>query len=208
MTMVAESRDVETGAHIIRTKKYVITLARSLYESGCYTKTLSPEIIDLIYRAAPLHDIGKVGIPDAILQKPGKLSQTELETMRSHVDIGKSVIENAINNYNKTNEFLSIALNITYSHHEKWDGSGYPLGLKGDSIPLEGRLMALADVYDALVSSRYYKNAFPFPEAERLIMQESGKHFDPKLVEAFGRCIDKFREIAEQNLCEPTLGPS
>ncbi len=196
MTMVAESRSVETGAHIIRTKEYVTTLAQVLYENGDYNQELSPHIIDLLYRAAPLHDIGKVGIPDAILLKPGKLNETEFEVMKSHVGIGYSIIENAINNYNKTNEFLAIASNITYSHHEKWDGSGYPLGLAGNGIPLAGRLMALADVYDALVSIRCYKTAIPFPEAEQMIMRESGKHFDPLIVQSFSKCRNLFREIS------------
>jgi len=196
MTMVAESRSVETGAHIIRTKEYVTALAQELYENGTFKGELNPHIIDLLYRAAPLHDIGKVGIPDAILLKPGKLSATEAEVMKSHVGIGYSIIENAINNYNKTNEFLAIASNITYSHHEKWDGSGYPQGLKGDDIPLAGRLMALADVYDALVSIRCYKTAIPFSEAEQMIMRESGKHFDPLIVQAFNKCHNLFREIA------------
>jgi len=196
MTMVAESRSVETGAHIIRTKEYVTALAQDLYDDGYYKSELNPHIIDLLYRAAPLHDIGKVGIPDAILLKPGKLNATEAEVMKSHVGIGYSIIENAINNYNKTNEFLAIASNITYSHHEKWDGSGYPQGLKGNAIPLAGRLMALADVYDALVSIRCYKTAIPFSEAEQMIMRESGKHFDPIIVQSFSKCRSLFREIA------------
>ena len=196
MTMVAESRSVETGAHIIRTKEYVTALAQELYDNGNCKGELNPHIIDLLYRAAPLHDIGKVGIPDAILLKPGNLTATETEVMKTHVDIGYSIIVNAINSYNKTNEFLAIASNITYSHHEKWDGRGYPQGLKGDDIPLAGRLMALADVYDALVSIRCYKAAIPFSEAEQMIIRESSKHFDPLIVQAFSKCRNLFREIA------------
>jgi len=196
MTMVAESRDVETGSHIIRTKEYVATLAWKLSETDRYKKTLTPHIIDLLYRAAPLHDIGKVGIPDAILQKAGKLDEAEIKTMRSHVDIGRAIINNAINSYNKTNEFLLIASNMTYSHHEKWDGSGYPLGLKGEEIPLEGRLMALADVYDALTTSRCYKEQIPFAEAEQMIINDSGSHFDPFIVETFIKQRKVFRDIA------------
>jgi len=196
MTMVAESRDVETGSHIIRTKEYIATLAWKLSETDHYKKKLTPHIIDLLYRAAPLHDIGKVGIPDAILQKAGKLDEAEIKIMRSHVDIGRAIINNAINSYNKTNEFLLIASNMTYSHHEKWDGSGYPLGLKGEEIPLEGRLMALADVYDALTTSRCYKEQIPFAEAEQMIINDSGSHFDPFIVETFIKQRKVFRDIA------------
>jgi adenylate cyclase len=171
-------------------------LAWKLSETDRYKKKLTPHIIDLLYRAAPLHDIGKVGIPDAILQKAGKLDEAEIKTMRSHVDIGHAIISNAINSYNKTNEFLLIASNMTYSHHEKWDGSGYPLGLKGEEIPLEGRLMALADVYDALTTSRCYKKQIPFAEAEKMIINDSGSHFDPLIVEAFIEQRKVFQDIA------------
>lgn len=198
MTMVAESRDVETGSHIIRTKEYVRLLAEHLRHNSVHRKTLTPHVLDLLYRAAPLHDIGKVGIPDAILQKAERLNEQEWEIMHSHVEIGRTVIENAINSYNKTNEFLTIASNIAYSHHEKWDGSGYPLGLKGEDIPLEGRMMALADVYDALISRRYYKEALSFEEAEAIILADRGKHFDPAVVDAFAVLKDEFRAVAQR----------
>jgi HD-GYP domain-containing protein (c-di-GMP phosphodiesterase class II) len=198
MTMVAESRDVETGAHIIRTKEYIRLLAQYLRENTQHKKYLSHHILDLLYRAAPLHDIGKVGIPDVILQKPGRLEAREMEVMRTHVEIGRSVIENAINSYNKTNEFLTIASNIAYSHHEKWDGTGYPIGLKGEEIPLEGRMMALADVYDALISRRCYKEPLPFEEAEKIILNDIGKHFDPTVIAAFIALKNEFREIAQR----------
>jgi len=198
MTMVAESRDVETGAHIIRTKEYVKMLAEYLYQNTPQRQYLSQHILELLYRAAPLHDIGKVGIPDIILQKPGPLDERELSVMRSHVGIGRTIIANAINSYNKTNEFLTIASNIAYSHHEKWDGSGYPLGLKGDEIPLEGRLMALADVYDALISRRCYKEPMSFEQAESIILADSGKHFDPAIIAAFIDLKEKFREVAHR----------
>lgn len=197
MTMVAESRDVETGAHIVRTKEYVRLLADFLYRNDFYHDQLNRHIIDLMYRAAPLHDIGKVGIPDSILQKPGRLDEEETKVMRTHAEIGHSVIQNAINSYNKTNEFLTIASNIAYTHHERWDGSGYPQGLKGEEIPLEGRLMALADVYDALISRRCYKEAFEFEEAEEMIMEEEGKHFDPTIIKAFFVLKEEFRNIAK-----------
>ena len=198
MTMVAESRDVETGAHIVRTKEYVRLLAEHLLRSGVYRSELNNHFIDLLYRAAPLHDIGKVGIPDAILQKPGRLNEEEMLEMQKHVVIGQKIIENAISSYNKTNEFLSVAANIVYSHHEKWDGSGYPLGLEGTDIPLEGRLMALADVYDALISIRCYKNPFSFATAEETIFEENGRHFDPRVIDAFRELRFVFRDIAEK----------
>lgn len=199
MTMVAESRDVETGLHIIRTKEYVKLLANHLKKHDHFSqKYLTPRILELLYRAAPLHDIGKVGIPDAILKKPAKLNTKELAIMQSHVEIGRTIIDNAINNYNKTNEFLTIASNITYSHHEKWDGSGYPLGLHGNNIPLEGRMMALADVYDALISRRCYKEPMSFDAAEAIIIAERNKHFDPMIIDAFIVLRKEFRKIAEK----------
>lgn len=198
MTMVAESRDIETGFHIVRTKEYVKLLAEYLYKNNTYKDKLTPHVIDLMYRAAPLHDIGKVGIPDAILQKPGYLTIDEMSVMREHAKIGCTIIENAINSYNKTNEFLTIAANIANTHHEKWDGSGYPLGLVGEVIPLEGRLMALADVYDALINRRCYKEAMDFESAEEIIVKGEGTHFDPVIVHAFVMLKEQFREVAQR----------
>lgn len=198
MTMVAESRDTETGSHIIRTKYYVKILAEYLLKNGHFLETLNSRFIDTLFRAAPLHDIGKVGIPDQILRKPGRLNFEEMNIMKTHSLLGKQIIENAINNYNKTNEFLTVASNIAYSHHEKWDGSGYPMGLQGREIPLEGRLMAIADVYDALVSKRCYKEAFPYEVAEKIILTGDGKHFDPLIIKAFFALKDDFKAIAEK----------
>lgn len=198
MTMVAESRDTETGAHIIRTKYYVKILAEYLFKHGYFLETLNSRFIDTLFRAAPLHDIGKVGIPDQILRKPGRLDFEEMNIMKTHSLLGKQIIENAINNYNKKNEFLTVASNIAYSHHEKWDGSGYPRGLQGREIPLEGRLMAIADVYDALVSKRCYKEAFPYEVAEKIILTGDGKHFDPLIIKAFFALKDDFKAIAEK----------
>ena len=213
MTMVAESRDVETGAHIVRTKEYVVVLAQTLFTHGYYKSELTPHLIDLLHRAAPLHDIGKVGIPDSILCKPGELTKDEFKIMKTHVDIGHTIIENAINSYDKTNEFLTVASNIAYSHHERWDGSGYPLGLKGEDIPLEGRLMALADVYDALISPRCYKSAISYSDAEQMIIRKSGTHFDPVVVQAFKEKREEFHKIALKNQEKddqeiPILSPS
>ncbi|RLA71900.1 MAG: hypothetical protein DRG78_24570 [Epsilonproteobacteria bacterium] len=198
MALVVESRDTETGAHIKRTKEYIICLGEYLYEHDIYKNILTKEFRELVYRASPLHDIGKVAIPDNILKKPGKLTSEEFTLMKDHASIGKEIIQNALKE-NEGNIFLQRALNITYSHHEKWDGSGYPQGLKGIEIPLEARMMALADVYDALISRRVYKEAIPYEQSEQIILDGSGKHFDPILIGAFIELKDKFREIARRN---------
>ncbi len=196
MSLVAETRDAETGAHIIRTKEYMKCLADYLYKKGFCKKDIDKNYIELIYRATPLHDIGKVGIPDYILKKSTKLTNEEYEIMKQHSEIGKKIIENAMKNNNK-NLFLQIAYNIAYYHHEKWDGSGYPCGLKKEEIPLEARMMALVDVYDALISKRCYKPSFTYKDSEDIIIQGSGAHFDPMLVEAFLNIKDNFRQIAK-----------
>ncbi len=198
MVMVVETRDFETGAHIIRTKEYIRLLALKLKEKGIYKKILTDDFIDTIYRAAPLHDIGKVGIPDSILKKSGKLNEQEYKIIQNHPILGMKIISNAIKAYNK-NEFLIAAYNITYYHHEKWDGSGYPMKLKGKDIPLEARLMALVDVYDALISKRCYKEAYSFEKSENIIINESGKHFEPQIVDAFVELKDEFKQIVRHN---------
>jgi adenylate cyclase len=195
MALVVESRDTETGAHIQRTKEYIRCLGDYLHENNIYKKILTPEYRLLVYKASPLHDIGKVAIPDNILKKPAKLTKEEFELMKEHPRIGKEVLENALKGH-EDNEFLKIALRIAYSHHEKWDGSGYPNSLEGDNIPLEARMMALADVYDALISKRVYKEAISFEDSEQIIIDGSGNHFDPILVDAFIEIKDKFKEIA------------
>ncbi len=197
MSLVAETRDSDTGAHIFRTKEYMRFLSDYLYKHNIYKEELSGNFRELVYRAAPLHDIGKVGIPDNILKKPGSLTDEEYEIMKTHSIIGKQIIENAMKN-NKDNRFLQIAYNIAYYHHEKWDGSGYPCGLKKDEIPLEARMMALVDVYDALISRRYYKSSFSYDESDDIIIKGSGTHFDPILVAAFVETRYKFRQIAEK----------
>ncbi len=195
MSLIAETRDAETGAHIIRTKEYMKSLADYLHEKNLYKNKLTKNYRNLIYRATPLHDIGKVGIPDAILKKPDKLDKDEYEIMKEHSEIGKNIIENAMKN-DENNQFLQIAYNIAYYHHERWDGTGYPCGIKKTEIPLEARMMALADVYDALISKRCYKLSFGFKESEEIIIKGKGTHFDPTLVEAFIALKYKFREIA------------
>ncbi len=196
MVMVAETKDFETGAHLIRTKKYIRLLAQYLKNNDIYSDILTDDYIDTIYRASPLHDIGKVGIPDSILKKRGKLDMSEYKIMQNHPYLGMKIISNAIKAYNK-NDFLTAAYNIAYYHHERWDGTGYPQKLKGKNIPLEARLMALVDVYDALISRRCYKEPYSFEKSEQIIIEGSGKHFDPKIVDAFIVLKEEFKEIAE-----------
>ncbi len=199
MAIMAEYRDPETGGHIQRTKNYVRVLAEHLKTHPEYSGFLSDEIIDLLYKSTPLHDIGKVGVADSILLKPGKLTPEEFKEMENHVHYGHDAIRVAEQKLSE-NSFLRLAREITISHHEKWDGSGYPYGLKGDAIPFGGRLMALADVYDALVSKRVYKPPFPHEKAVDIIVNGDGRthphHFDPDVLQAFKDLEEKFLQIA------------
>jgi len=197
MVYVAEVHDIETGAHILRTKKYIKLMGEHIFEQPQhpYHHHLSKAKIEMMYRTAPLHDIGKVGIPDSVLKKPGKLTFVEYEVMKTHPDLGRHIIKNAMNSYEE-NDFFTMAINIAYTHHEKWDGTGYPEGLKGKEIPLEGRFMAIADVYDALVNARVYKEAFSYEEAYEIIKRGRGTHFDPLLVDAFFELTEEFKDIA------------
>lgn len=196
MASLAETRDNETGNHIRRTQNYVVILAKELLQSGHYQDELSPESIELLYKSAPLHDIGKVGISDSILLKPGKLSDEEFAMMKSHTTIGREVLRNVESSIDFECDFLKIAIEIAFSHQEKWDGSGYPEGISGYDIPLSARLMAIADVYDALISERVYKPAFSHEKAVQIITEGSGSHFEPLLVDAFLAIEHQFREIA------------
>ncbi|MBW9087878.1 HD domain-containing protein [Rhizobium wenxiniae] len=198
MASLAETRDHETGDHIRRTQHYVRVLAEALNRREPETNGLDEEFVDLLYKSAPLHDIGKVGIPDRILQKPGRLDRAEYDIMKTHADLGRTAIATAERYIGSSNPFLSLAKEIAHCHHEKWDGTGYPRGLKGEDIPLAGRIMAVADVYDALVSERVYKPAMSHNEAVSIITEESGKHFDPAVVAAFGDVAPQFAEIHRQ----------
>jgi putative two-component system response regulator len=197
MGALAEARDEETGNHILRTREYVKILGNSLARQARYFQVLNERTINLISRAAPLHDIGKVGVPDKVLQKRGALNEDERRQMDQHVLYGRDVIISAEKHIGATT-FTAVAKEIAYSHHEKWDGSGYPLGLAKEEIPLSARMMAVADVYDALVSRRYYKAPMSHQEAKTQIMGERGAHFDPELVDAFMECSETFHEIAER----------
>jgi putative two-component system response regulator len=190
LASLAETRDNDTGGHIRRTQLYLEVLARSLRPA------LDAHTVDLMTRCAPLHDIGKVGIPDHILLKPGQLTPAEFEVIKRHPTLGRDALLRAEEMLGSTSSFLRIARDIAYTHHEKWDGSGYPEGLAGEGIPLAGRLMAVADVYDALISQRAYKKAFSHEEAVAVIANGRGSHFDPILVDLFLEQAENFRAIA------------
>lgn len=196
MASLAETRDLETGNHIRRTQHYVKALAIKLKSHPRFSHFLSNSMIETLYKSAPLHDIGKVGIPDAILLKPGKYLPKEFEIMKTHTTLGRDAIEHAENQLGIKVEFLRIAKEIAYGHQEKWDGSGYPMGLKGDDIPISARLMAVADVYDALISKRVYKESMSHEKAVSIMIEGKGSHFDGDIVEAFLEIQDEFRIIA------------
>lgn len=189
---LAETRDPETGSHILRTQSYVKQLADSLRDHSRFAETMTDRYIDILTRSAPLHDIGKVGIPDHILLKPGKLTPEEWAIMQTHAKLGSDAIELAESDIESPLEFLAVAKEIAHWHHEKWDGSGYPDKLAGDAIPVAARLMALADVFDALISVRVYKPAMTYEEARGIIADGRGKQFDPDVVDAF---LDNFVEF-------------
>jgi putative two-component system response regulator len=198
MASLAETRDNETGNHIRRTQHYVKALAIKLRDHPRFAGYFTDHVIDLLFKSAPLHDIGKVGIPDKILLKPGKLTPEEFEIMKTHTTLGRDAIEQAERQLGTPVEFLKLAKEIAYAHQEKWDGSGYPEGLAGEAIPVSARLMAVADVYDALISRRVYKPAFPHEKSVELILEGRGKHFDPDITDAFMEIREEFRAIAKR----------
>ncbi|WOQ13840.1 HD-GYP domain-containing protein [Aeromonas media] len=198
MASLAETRDNETGNHIRRTQHYVKLLAELLRDHPRFRHFLNDETIHLLFKSAPLHDIGKVGIPDHILLKPGRLTKEEFEIMMTHTTLGRDAIQRAEDQLGFPVDFLRLAKEIAYSHQEKWDGSGYPQGLSGDDIPISARLMAVADVYDALISHRVYKPGMPHEEAVDIIRQGGGWHFDPDVCAAFLSATEQFKAIAER----------
>ncbi len=195
---LAETRDPETGNHIRRTQEYVRILAVRLQTHLKFTAFLTDKTIELLVKSAPLHDIGKVGIPDHILLKPDKLTPNEWITMKTHSLLGATAIERAVNNADRHVDFLVMAKQIAHFHHEKWDGSGYPDGLKADAIPIPARLMALADVFDAMISRRVYKMPIPVELARDFIVSERGRHFDPDVVDAFLSSFGDFVVVAQK----------
>jgi len=198
LVSLAGTRDNDTGNHIIRTQHYVKVLANRLEEMGYFASHLHPVKINNLFKAASLHDIGKVGIPDHILLKPGKLTAEEWEIMKNHALIGRSILEASEAHMGIKDPVIECAILIAGSHHEKWDGSGYPNGLCGEDIPLEARIMALADMYDALVTTRPYKPNWSHEEAVSEIVDKKGTHFDPAVVEAFMYDLNEFKEIASR----------
>lgn len=195
MGEMADCRDEETGNHLIRTRKYVRLLAEQLHRSSRYQFELNQSLIDMYERAAPLHDIGKVQVPDSVLLKEGPLDESERAIMNQHPHYGKALIEKAEAQIGST-RFIQVAKDIAVGHHEKWDGSGYPAGLKGDAIPLSARLVALADVYDALVSKRRYKEPMSHDQARHWILQRSDHDFDPEIVSCFDQIHEQFQQIS------------
>ena len=194
LASVIETRDVGTGEHVRRTKKYVRILATHLAEKEKYHDILTPEVIDKMESAAALHDIGKIAVSDTILLKPGRLTPEEFDKMKVHTTKGGELVKTFFKHFTEEH-FYEDAYDIAMYHHEKWDGSGYPMGLKGEQIPLAARIMAIADVFDALTSKRVYKDAFSAEEAFDIIFKEAGTHFDPELVEVLKTIKDEF--IAE-----------
>ena len=194
LVKLAESRDGDTGAHIERTAQLCRLLAEKLRQLPEFSEIIDDEYIENIYRSSPLHDIGKVGIPDAILQKPGKLTPEEYKIMMTHAEIGAKTLEDVAKQY-KGNTFIKMGLEIAKGHHEKWDGTGYPNGLSGKDIPLSARIMAIVDVYDALRSKRSYKEGFSHEKSANTIEEGMGTHFDPLLVGVFLRYQNEFRDL-------------
>ncbi len=196
---LAETRDPETGNHILRTQGYVRLLATKLQYHERFAETLTDGYIKMLADSAPLHDIGKVGIPDSILQKPGKLTPEEWEIMKTHSRLGSEAIEQAERDIAHPVEFLSLAKEVAHWHHERWDGRGYPDGLIAESIPISARLMTIADVFDALISKRVYKDAMPIDKVREIIVGERGKQFDPDVTDIFLASFTEFAAIAEQH---------
>ena len=194
LAKLAESRDTDTGTHLERIREYSKVLATELMRCSKFEKIVDAQFVELIYLTSPLHDIGKVGIPDRILLKPGKLSTEEFEVMKQHTLIGGKTLDAAAQAHPEAG-FMKMALDIALKHHERWDGTGYPFKLAGEQIPISARIVAIADVYDALTTKRVYKSAFTHEKAVEIIQESRGTHFDPDLVDAFENVEDQMRAI-------------
>jgi putative two-component system response regulator len=199
LARLAETRDNETGNHILRTQHYVHSLAQRARAHPRFAAALDEHTVELMAKSAPLHDIGKVGIPDHVLLKPGRLDAAEWDVMKTHARLGAEAIERAVADTHQPVRFLSFAHDIALHHHERWDGAGYPDGLSGDAIPLAARLMAVADVFDALISQRVYKPAMSFEAARDIMQAQRGKHFDPDLLDLFLDGFEDFCAIARRH---------
>jgi response regulator RpfG family c-di-GMP phosphodiesterase len=198
LAKLAEYRDEGTGTHLERIREYAKVIAGELAKNPKYTNHITPEYIDDIYQSSILHDIGKVGIPDAILLKPDKLTDEEFDIIKRHTILGGDAIK-AIESKIEGKSFLALGKEIAYYHHEKWDGSGYPKGIDGQGIPLSARIIALADVYDALTTKRFYKKAYTHQKSKQMIVELKGTHFDPEVVDVFLTLEDEFNRIRREN---------
>jgi putative two-component system response regulator len=198
LASLAETRDNDTGNHLKRTQEYIKCLALKLTARDRFAARLTESYLSMIIKSAPLHDIGKVGIPDSILLKPGALTPEEFEIMKTHTILGRMAIENAEHSLGYQVDFLRVAKEIALSHHERWDGTGYPAQLAGEEIPLSARLMAVADVYDSLISRRVYKEPMSHDNAVKIVVDSREGQFDPYIIDAFTECLDEFRSIAER----------
>lgn len=207
LAKVAESRDQETGGHLARMRAYAQILAKDLATAGPYADQIDSQFLEDLYRSSPLHDIGKVGIRDEILLKPGRLTPEEFQLMQQHSAIGANILDEAVLR-TRGGGFLAMAAVIARHHHEKFDGSGYPAGLAGEEIPLAARIVAVADAYDALTSVRPYKPAYAAEEAHAIIVRDSGRHFDPAIIAAFCRCFDDFLCVRDEALDDFAIGYS
>lgn len=196
LATLSEMRDSDTESHMLRVQRYVRALCAQLQTQASHAEVLTPTYVEMLITSVPIYDMGTVGIPDRILLKPGRLDADEMAIMKTHTTIGRDTIEAAERRLGHEVPFLVCAKQIAHSHQEKWDGSGYPQALKGDDIPIAARLMAVADVYDALISRRVYKPPFPHAQAVDMIRAEQGKHFDPDVVEAFCQIHGAFRTVA------------
>ncbi|RIZ64945.1 MAG: response regulator [Methylococcales bacterium] len=197
LAKLSEYRDPETGLHLLRLKIYSELICRILSDTDKYRDIVTPEFTEDLVRSSPLHDIGKVGIPDAILKKPGRLTPDEFEIMKTHAQIGGDTLRSVYEQY-PSQSFIKCGMDVAYGHHEKWNGEGYPLGLKGEAIPLVARILSLVDVYDAITTRRVYKSPFTREQAKNIIIQGNGSHFDPDIVSAFLTNEDEFYKIAEK----------
>ena len=194
MADLVESRDSDTGAHVQKTAAYVKIIVEGLKNKGYYAGKITPKFMSDVVRSAPLHDIGKINIPDEVLNKPGKLTEEEFEIMKTHTTAGKRIMENAISTV-KGDNYLKEARNMAAYHHERWDGKGYPEGIHGEVIPLSARIMAVADVFDALTSPRVYKPAFSLEKSLSILEEGIGTQFDPKCVEVFIEALPEVKVI-------------
>lgn len=197
LAKLADSRDPETGEHLQRMREYARLLATQLSKSEKYREDIDGDYIAMIYMTSPLHDIGKVAIPDSVLLKPGRLTEEEYDVMKTHASIGANTLAEAAAEYPDA-KYLEMAFDLTRSHHERFDGKGYPAGLAGTDIPLCGRIVALADVYDAMTSDRVYRGAMSHEETRDMIVRDSGSHFDPDVVQAFLELESEFLAVREQ----------